>query len=48
MIGNFTKILEEGFDIVEDSDNYSIDKKYTVDYFMRIKDNVNLEELRFY
>jgi hypothetical protein len=48
MIGNFTKILEQGFDIVEDSDNYSIGKKYTVDYFMRIKDNVNLEELRFY
>jgi hypothetical protein len=49
----FIKILEQGAEVLENNEylkeNYpGQDKEYIVDYFMRIKDKVRMEELRFY
>jgi hypothetical protein len=48
----FGKILEQGEEALQESEylrKYSgQDKDNTINYFMKIKDKVDLEELRFY
>jgi len=48
----FIKILEQGeekLQEIEDLRKYACqDKEYTVEYFMKLKDQINLEEMRFY
>jgi hypothetical protein len=47
----FTKILEQGADILKSTDylreiSAGQDNDYIIDYFMRIKDKIDLDELR--
>ena len=48
----FIKILEQGeekLQEIEDLRKYACqDKEYTVEYFMKLKDQINLDEMRFY
>lgn len=49
----FTKILEQAANVLESTEylrenSAGLDRKYIVEYFMRIKNKITLDELRFY